>query len=158
MESSSTHPRKVAIVDAPIDGLYANRHPFKVLVVGGHIGFEGRVVDELPEKGETGCIYLVPKEKGQEGDIYSEWVWALQQDDETYGWEHIGATNEVVITLYNELGQHTDGAMTQKSTTDAIATKASTDDLSTVAFSGEYSALQHKPEEFTYEDWEQLWS
>lgn len=48
-----------------------------------------------------------------------------------------GTTTTVNTTrLYDETGQNTDGAMTQKATTDALATKVEITSLSTVAFSG----------------------
>ena len=117
MENANSHPFKVSIVkDAT---MFANSHPYKVSIEGGG-GNEGRVVDELPEEGEPGYIYLVLKEQSPEGDIYDEYMWVLLQDGETHGWEHIGATNEVSIVLYDEMGQNTDGAMTQKAVTDVI--------------------------------------
>ena len=92
MENANDHPFKVSIVkDAEF---FANSHPYKVTIEGGG-GNEGRVVDELPEEGEPGYIYLVLKESTPEGDIYDEYMWVLLQDGETHGWEHIGATNEV---------------------------------------------------------------
>ena len=116
MENANDHPFKVSIIkDAK---MFANSHPFKVSIEGGG-GTEGKVVDELPEEGETGYIYLVLKKEAEEGNIYDEYMWVLKQD-ETYGWEHIGATNEVSIVLYDEMGQNTDGAMTQKAVTDII--------------------------------------
>ena len=116
MENANDHPFKVSIVkDAKF---FANSHPYKVTIEGGG-GTEGKVVDELPEEGETGYIYLVLKEETEEGNIYDEYMWVLQQD-ETYGWEHIGATNEVKIVLYDEMGTNTDGAMTQKATTELV--------------------------------------
>lgn len=98
MENANDHPFKVSIVkDAEF---FANSHPYKVTIEGGGGGGnEGRVVDELPEEGEPGYIYLVLKESTPEGDIYDEYMWVLQQDGETYGWEHIGATNEVNLDV-----------------------------------------------------------
>ena len=120
IKNANSHPYQVEVVDANDNEFFANSHPYKVAVVGGHIGIEARIVEELPEVGESGYIYLVLKESTEEGDIYDEWIWALQEDGETYGWEHIGATNEVTIKLYEEVGLNTDGAMTQKATTEAI--------------------------------------
>ena len=48
-------------------------------------------------------------------------------------------------TLYSTTGQNTDGAMTQKATTDALALKADTSSLATVATSGNYNDLSNKP-------------
>lgn len=102
MENANDHPFKVSIVrDAEF---FANSHPYKVSIEGGG-GNEGRVVDELPEEGEPGYIYLVLKESTPEGDIYDEYMWVLQQDGETYGWEHIGATNEVNLDVVKILTQ-----------------------------------------------------
>jgi len=47
--------------------------------------------------------------------------------------------------LYNTTGANTDGAMTQKATTDALSTKANAGDLATVATSGSYTDLTNKP-------------
>ena len=47
--------------------------------------------------------------------------------------------------LYPSTGQNTDGAMTQKATTDALALKADTSSLATVATSGNYNDLSNKP-------------
>lgn len=119
IEYSNEQPLKVAIDKE--SKMFSNEHPYKVVIVGGNAGGEGKVVEELPEEGETGYIYLVLKESTSQGDIYDEYMWALQPDGETYGWEHIGATNEVKIELYDSTGQNTDGAMTQKAVTDAIS-------------------------------------
>jgi hypothetical protein len=81
------------------------------------IGFEVKKVDTLPEVGETKYLYLVPKE-GSGDDTCDEYVWAIQEDG-TYGWELVGST-AVQVILYDELGENTDGAMTQKAVTDAI--------------------------------------
>lgn len=123
IENANSHPYQVEIVGADSNTFYANSHPYKVAIVGGHAGIEARIVEELPETGESGYIYLVLKEETEEGDIYDEWMWVLQEDGETYAWEHIGVTNEVSIILYDTTGQNTDGAMTQKAVTDALADK-----------------------------------
>lgn len=47
--------------------------------------------------------------------------------------------------LYSGTGQNTDGAMTQKATTDQLALKANSADLATVATSGSYNDLSNKP-------------
>lgn len=120
IENANSHPYQVEIVGADDNSFYANSHPYKVAIVGGHAGIEARIVDELPETGETGYIYLVLKETTSEGDVYDEYMWVLQQDGETYAWEHIGATNEVTIKLYDSTGQNTDGAMTQLATTSMV--------------------------------------
>ena len=49
------------------------------------------------------------------------------------------------VTLYSSTGQNTDGAMTQKATTDALAIKADSSSLAAVATSGNYNDLSNKP-------------
>ena len=49
------------------------------------------------------------------------------------------------VTLYSTTGQNTDGAMTQKATTDALALKADSSSLAPVATSGNYNDLDNKP-------------
>lgn len=128
--NANDHPFKIALADAGDGEMYANSHPYKVVIEGGGIGFEAVIVDELPETGDPKNIYFILKESTPEGDIYDEWMWMLQQD-ETYGWTHIGTTDTVEIKLYSSTGNHTDGAMTQKATTQAIhAVKSDLDTLS----------------------------
>lgn len=126
IQNTNSHPLKV--IQVPDEGFYANSHPYKVVIVGGGGGtggFEARIVDTLPEKGEAGYIYLVLKTHTSSGDIYDEFVWALQQDGQTYDWEHLGMTSDVHIKLYDTTGQNTDGAMTQKAVTDELKKNAS---------------------------------
>lgn len=49
------------------------------------------------------------------------------------------------VTLYSGTGQNTDGAMTQKATTDELANKVDSSSLATVATSGDYDDLINKP-------------
>ena len=80
--------------------------------IGG--GGEARVVDKLPAEGETGYIYLVLKEQTASGDIYDEWIWALQQDGTSYDWEHLGATNEVTIEIDDAMSDSSENAVQNK--------------------------------------------
>lgn len=67
-------------------------------------------VDELPEVGEEGVLYYVPKTGTDTYDLY-RWIdnsWVKVDTD---------------IQLYNNTGEHTDGAMTQKAVTDALNDK-----------------------------------
>ena len=54
---------------------------------------EAVVVQTLPTTGETGKLYLVPKQTAGQSDIYEEWIWAIVTQPNTYGWEHIGSTD-----------------------------------------------------------------
>lgn len=61
---------------------------------GGGVGFDIIVVQELPESGEKGIIYLVPKDSAVP-DIYDEYVWVTT----TSTFELIGST-KVDLTGY----------------------------------------------------------
>lgn len=61
---------------------------------GGGVGFDVIVVQELPESGEKGIIYLVPKD-GSAPDTYDEYVWVTT----TSTFELIGTT-QVDLTGY----------------------------------------------------------
>lgn len=50
-------------------------------------GVEFKVVQSLPTTGESKYIYLVPKTKTAEQDIYDEYIWYNS------AWEHIGSTS-----------------------------------------------------------------
>lgn len=55
---------------------------------GGGTSFEVVIVEELPETGQNGKIYLVPSEDGEEPDIYDEYLWIQS----TSSFERIGST------------------------------------------------------------------
>jgi hypothetical protein len=61
---------------------------------GGGVGFDVIVVQELPESGEKGIIYLVPKDSAAP-DVYDEYVWVTT----TSTFELIGSTR-VDLTGY----------------------------------------------------------
>lgn len=126
IENANSHPFKVAITKES-GVMYANSHPYQVVIVGGGGGQEGRVVDELPEVGEPGYIYLVLKEESSEGNIYDEYMWVLQRDGETYGWEHIATTDEVEVpAVVQTTGISTEDVMSQNATTSMVFDDPST--------------------------------
>lgn len=49
-----------------------------------------KLVEELPEEGETNIIYLVPKEEPNPNNVKDEYIWLIE--DEEGFWEHIGTT------------------------------------------------------------------
>lgn len=61
---------------------------------GGGVGFDVIVVQELPESGEKGIIYLVPKD-GADPDVFDEYIWVTT----TSTFELIGST-KVDLTDY----------------------------------------------------------
>ncbi|MBP5596405.1 MAG: hypothetical protein J6Y02_13545, partial [Pseudobutyrivibrio sp.] len=57
--------------------------------VGAVVGVEFRKVQALPQEGENGIIYLVPKSgTPPTGNIYEEWIWISADSD----FEKIGET------------------------------------------------------------------
>ena len=76
-----------------------------------------KVVDELPDEGESGVIYWLRKTGSEDAyDLY-EWV----NDD----WRKL----DVDISLYSGTGNNVNGAMTQKATTEALGQKADLNDI-----------------------------
>ena len=64
--------------------------------IGDITGFEYEIVQELPQTGEKGTIYLVPN-SGTNPNIYDEYVWI--EGDPTGSFEKIGTT-EIDLTNY----------------------------------------------------------
>ena len=103
------------------------------------------VVDELPDEGVEGVIYWLVKPGTDAYDLY-QWI----NDD----WRKL----DLDIKLYQETGTGTDGAMTQKATTDALEDKADKSSLAKVATSGSYADLDNQPtipDAQIQSDWEQ---
>lgn len=168
--------------------------------IAGVTQFDYQVVQSLPATGVKGTIYLVPN-GGAGQDVYNEFVYVNN------AWEQIGSNfilptasastlggikvgsglsidaNGVLtatgtsMILYNTTGQNTDGAMTQKATTDALALKADTSSLPTVNDAtltitqnstsvGTFTANASSnvtidietPETFTTNEWNALWA
>lgn len=66
-----------------------------------------QMVEELPQEGEPGILYYVPKTGADTYDLY-RWVndsWIKVDTD---------------VKLYSSTGQNTDGSMTQKAITDIV--------------------------------------
>lgn len=64
-----------------------------VLTAVGGASFEAVVVEELPESGENGKIYLVPND-GEVPDVYDEYIWIAS----TTRFELIGTTRITFTT------------------------------------------------------------
>lgn len=92
------------------------------------MGWGYEIVEELPDSGETGVIYLVYDD---ETGTYTEYLWLSQEQV----WEELGSVGDIDLgNYYNK---------TQIDT--MMAGKASTSDLATVATSGSYNDLSDKP-------------
>ena len=66
-------------------------------------------VDELPETGEAGILYLVPVEDGEDPNNYEEYIWANGE------WELIGSTAvDISNMVTTDTDQEIDGAKTFK--------------------------------------------
>lgn len=61
-------------------------------------GLVARIVDVLPDTGETGILYLVPKTGSD--DNYDEYIWA--EKDGVFGWEKVGATTVDLSDYYTK--------------------------------------------------------
>ena len=95
-------------------------------------------VDELPETGEAGVLYLVPVEDGEDPNNYEEYIWA---EDE---WELIGST---AVDISNMVTTDTDQTIT--------GTKAFTTDVYLHSDTGDSPSLIFERAELgdTYYDW-----
>ena len=63
---------------------------------GGSAGMKYKVVQTLPQTGEEGTIYLVPKQSSKQKNVYDEFMW-IDND-----WEKIGDT-EIDLSGYQTL-------------------------------------------------------
>lgn len=79
------------------DGTYSTLDEILARTIGGITQFDVEVVEELPEVGEKGVLYLVPNE-GSGGNIYDEYVWIPS----TESFEKIGTT-EIDLSGYEQL-------------------------------------------------------
>ena len=89
---SKTTNMGLQLVESYINGPQARLYNHNLWLIDEKLqeGIDSRFqkVDELPETGEKGVIYLVPSELHQEDDICDEYVWSV--DDERF--ERIGST------------------------------------------------------------------
>ena len=92
------------------------------------MGWGYEIVDELPETGEMGIIYLVYDD---ETGTYAEYLWLSQEEV----WEEIGSVGDVELTNY----------YTKSEVNTILNGYAETSDLATVATTGSYDDLTDKP-------------
>lgn len=86
MENLDSNIDPIKVVTVKDADFYANVHPYKVKIVGGGgAGFEIKVVDELPETGEAGVMYMVPS-GGEHPNVYDEYLYV------DGNWEIVGNT------------------------------------------------------------------
>lgn len=134
MKYANDNPRKVALV-TDYKGMYANSHPYKVVVTAGdgiateewvNDRLEGiaRIVTELPPEGEPAVTYFILKETTSEGNIYDEYMWLTKQDG-TMGWEKIGATDVIQLEVDDTLSNTSENPVQNKVITNALGGKAS---------------------------------
>lgn len=92
------------------------------------MGWGYEIVDELPETGEMGVIYLVYDD---ETGTYAEYLWLSQEEV----WEELGSVGDVELTNY----------YTKSEVNTILNGYAETSDLATVATTGSYDDLTDKP-------------
>ena len=82
-----------------IDGLATTKYVDDEIdkALGEISGFDFLVVDTLPEKGESGHIYLVPHQHGDK-NIYDEYIWVQSSND----FELIGSTDVDLSNYYTK--------------------------------------------------------
>lgn len=68
--------------------------------IGNIASFEIDVVDSLPESGEKGHIYFVPKTATDEKNIYDEYIWVVKEGASVF--EKIGDTKIDTDSLKSE--------------------------------------------------------
>lgn len=120
-------------------------------------GLRFEVVEELPDEGQNGVIYLVPNED----DTYDEYIWL--EDEERF--ERVGNTDvdlsdyytkeevDLMLADYAETSDldalesevEENGRVTAAALVDLDNRKADTEDLADVAFSGSYNDLENTP-------------
>ena len=66
--------------------------------IRGVTQFDYEIVEELPDEGVKGTIYLVLYAEGTEGDIYQEFIWI--DGDPEGSFESLGYTNEIDLSDY----------------------------------------------------------
>lgn len=98
-------------------------------------------VDELPETGEAGILYLVPVEDGEDPNNYEEYIWAEGE------WELIGST---AVDISNMVTTDTDQEIE--------GTKTFTSDITLYAETGDSPAIVFQRGELAdaYNDWSML--
>lgn len=109
--------------------------------IGKITSFEVKIVDTLPETGESGFIYFVPKKDGyssSEQNVYEEYLWiqktpAAEAAEAVYAFEKIGDTKIDLDTLKSDIASDVAGAYVKSvdvtssdSTVGAITTKTYT--------------------------------
>ncbi len=96
------------------------------------IGFEARVVTELPSEGELGVMYLILDEEGETGNIYKEFIYVNGD------YEEIGTT-ETKLTVDSVLDDSSINPVQNKTIFEALTTKSDinhTHDNATVTTNG----------------------
>lgn len=109
--------------------------------IGKITSFEVKVVDVLPEVGETGYIYFVPKKDGYSSstqNVYEEYLWikktpATNEAEAVFAFEKIGDTKIDIAALKSEIAADVAGTYVKSvdvtssdSTVGAITTKTYT--------------------------------
>ena len=101
-------------------------------------GFPTKIVDELPEEGERGIVYLVPN-GGTSPQKYDEYIWI------NGAYETLGGGGGGSVTIDSEISGTSTNPVQNRVIKGALDEKANTSDLATVATSGSYNDLSNKP-------------
>lgn len=82
------------------------------------------IVQSLPEVGENGTIYLVPKDVPSQDDVYDEYIWTSTQGQIQQHYEHIGSTQIDLSNYYTK--SEVDSLLNGKQGSITITTNANT--------------------------------
>ena len=82
------------------------------------------IVQSLPEVGENGTIYLVPKQVPSQDDVYDEYIWTSTQGQIQQHYEHIGSTQIDLSNYYTK--SEVDSLLNGKQASITITTNANT--------------------------------
>ena len=101
-----------------------------IIELKGRPLLEIEIVDELPEEGQAGILYLVPVEDSEEGNLYEEFVWVND------AWEQVGSAS---IDLSNYATLDGDNEFTGDNTfADVVVGDIVTENITPVT-SGDYN-------------------
>ena len=106
---------------------------------------EAVVVQVLPTTGETGILYLVPKQTPSQEDIYEEWIWAIISQPSTYGWEQIGTTDIDLTGYLKDTDYAGAGHISSKTATNKYLSPSTIDDVAAVSARSVYDNVQAIP-------------
>ena len=132
-------------------------------MLNGLSTFEIRIVDELPETGESNCFYLIKNKDNENSNYYDEYLWIGEN------FELIGNTKVDLSDYLTKVGNSSDTIVEFETAAERVLPTSGQKlsglfgrivkfltDLKTVAFSGSYNDLSDIPDVALKEDLTEL--